>query len=141
MRKGISPIVAVVLLIAIAVIAAVGLYFWVGGLATKQPTPDAPIVLSGQRALCQPGTGLANLTVIVQNLDASGEVNASNLRIIDDDGAQVAPDTEGQIIASSQVAVQWLYETDNDNNITISAGHTYVILSTDAKVGQAVITC
>ncbi len=42
MRKGISPIVAVVLLIAIAVIAAVGLYFWVGGLATKQPTPTAP---------------------------------------------------------------------------------------------------
>ncbi|MCK4327440.1 MAG: type IV pilin [Candidatus Diapherotrites archaeon] len=48
-RKGISPIVAVVLLIAIAVIAAVGLYFWVGGLATKQPTPSTPKTIT---ALC-----------------------------------------------------------------------------------------
>ena len=46
MKKGISPIVAVVLLIAIAVIAAVGLYFWVGGLATQQPTTDKPGVIS-----------------------------------------------------------------------------------------------
>ena len=50
MKKGISPIVAVVLLIAIAVIAAVGLYFWVGGLATKQPTPSTPGTIS---AICQ----------------------------------------------------------------------------------------
>jgi flagellin-like protein len=50
MRKGISPIVAVVLLIAIAVIAAVGLYFWVGGLATKQPTTSRPGVIT---ANCQ----------------------------------------------------------------------------------------
>lgn len=35
MKKGISPVIAVVLLIAIAVIAAVGVWYWVGGLATK----------------------------------------------------------------------------------------------------------
>ncbi len=40
MKKGISPIVAVVLLIAIAVIAAVGLYFWVGSLTNKPATPS-----------------------------------------------------------------------------------------------------
>ncbi|MCD6522222.1 MAG: hypothetical protein J7K68_00590, partial [Candidatus Diapherotrites archaeon] len=41
--RAISPIVSVVLLIAIATIAAVGLYFWVGGYATKQPTTETPI--------------------------------------------------------------------------------------------------
>ncbi len=35
MRKGISPVVAVVLLIAIAVIAAVAVWFWVGPLTQK----------------------------------------------------------------------------------------------------------
>ncbi len=36
MKKGISPVVAVVLLIAIAVIAAVGVWYWVGAY-TGQP--------------------------------------------------------------------------------------------------------
>ncbi len=35
MEKGISPVIAVVLLIAIAVISAVGVWYWVGGLASK----------------------------------------------------------------------------------------------------------
>ena len=45
MKKGVSPVVAIVLLIAIAVVAATGLYFWSGGLATKQPTPEVPIAI------------------------------------------------------------------------------------------------
>ncbi len=43
MRKGISSIVAVVLLIAITVVAAIGIYFWAAGLATKPPTPEKPV--------------------------------------------------------------------------------------------------
>jgi len=35
MKKGISPVVAVVLLIAIAVIAAVGVWYWVGAYTGK----------------------------------------------------------------------------------------------------------
>ena len=46
MKRGIAPIVAVVLLIAIAVVAAVGLYFWAGGLVTKQSTPATPIAIT-----------------------------------------------------------------------------------------------
>ncbi len=64
MRKGISPIVAVVLLIAIAVIAAVGLYFWVGGLATKQPTPNTPGTIT---AICSGATNSHNGTLMVSN--------------------------------------------------------------------------
>ena len=45
MKKGISPVVAVVLLIAIAVIAAVGVWYWVGSYTSK------PAVVSSQRAM------------------------------------------------------------------------------------------
>jgi flagellin-like protein len=71
MNKGISPIVAVVLLIAIAVISAVGLYFWVGGLATKQPTPNTPIVITAIKAKAPlfPGWNETQVTgLLVQNL-------------------------------------------------------------------------
>ncbi len=37
--KGISPVVATVLLIAIAVIAAIALWFWIGGLTSKPSLP------------------------------------------------------------------------------------------------------
>ena len=68
MRKGISPIVAVVLLIAIAVIAAVGLYFWVGGLATKQPTPSTPGTIT---AICTGDTANDNGQLLVTNIGAN----------------------------------------------------------------------
>ena len=38
MRKGVSPVVAMVLLIAIAVIAAIGVWYWVGAFVGKPPT-------------------------------------------------------------------------------------------------------
>ena len=68
MRKGISPIVAVVLLIAIAVIAAVGLYFWVGGLATKQPTPTTPGTIT---AICGGATSADNGILTITNIGAN----------------------------------------------------------------------
>ncbi len=70
MKKGISPIVAVVLLIAIAVIAAVGLYFWVGGLATKQPTPNPPKTITAYAVQC--GTGAGNTTIMISNTSPPG---------------------------------------------------------------------
>jgi hypothetical protein len=57
------------LLIAIAVIAAVGLYFWVGGLATQQPTTQKPGVIS---ANCAGGT------IMVSNI-GTVQINASAL--------------------------------------------------------------
>ncbi len=40
MRKGVSPVVATVLLIAIAVISAVAVWYWVAPLTSAQPTPS-----------------------------------------------------------------------------------------------------
>ncbi len=79
MRKGISPIVAVVLLIAIAVIAAVGIYFWMSGLATKQPTPEKPIPIVANPVSTKP----SRLAVLVANLGdrelpAGSEIKTTN---------------------------------------------------------------
>lgn len=71
MEKGISPIVAVVLLIAIAVIAAVGLYFWLGGLATKQGVPSAPRTITASISQC--GSVAQNYTtVVISNTSPEG---------------------------------------------------------------------
>ncbi len=60
-NKGISPIVSVVLLIAIAVIAAVSIYFWSAGLVTKQPTPEGPIPITAVPLDNQGHVAVANL--------------------------------------------------------------------------------
>ncbi len=45
MKRGISVIVAVVLLIALTVIAGVSIYFWISGLTAKRATPNAPVAI------------------------------------------------------------------------------------------------
>ncbi|MFC2175081.1 archaellin/type IV pilin N-terminal domain-containing protein [archaeon] len=62
MRRGLSIIVSIVLMIAIAVVAAAGIYFWAGGLTTKQPTPQIPISITAN--LLDAATG----TVAIVNL-------------------------------------------------------------------------
>ena len=148
MRKGISPIVAVVLLIAIAVIAAVGLYFWVGGLATKQPTPSTPIVIGAQKTACtlQDATGGDSIAVLIQNLDASTAYTNSTHApyIIGDNGKRLVSEAtwDLSIAASSQEAV--IFTNDSASSVADSAnltsGRTYVIISA-AGAGQAQVVC
>ncbi len=138
MRKGISPIVAVVLLIAIAVIAAVGLYFWVGGLATKQPTPNTPIVIGAQKVTCTTQPGNANVTLLVQNLDASSHLT-SRLGIIGDNGT-CWNSTTVNIGPANQESVTFDCDTPN---VATTSGITYVVYSdsTSQSVSQAQVVC
>ena len=143
MKKGISPIVAVVLLIAIAVIAAVGLYFWVGGLATKQPTPDTPIVISAQKTSCTSDATVAgdSISVLIQNLDASDSyVNATQLPyIVDDNGAVMIATTATTIAAGQQQAYTFTNKT-GASAADLTSGSTYTIISS-AGAGSAVVIC
>ncbi|MCD4740584.1 hypothetical protein K8R43_05365 [archaeon] len=65
MKKGISPIVAVVLLIAISVIAAVGLYFWVTAFTTAPATGTTPYVI---QANCLGASSGYNGTLFINNI-------------------------------------------------------------------------
>ena len=46
MQKGISSILAVVLLISIAIIGGVAVYLFMGGVITTEPTTDDPEAIS-----------------------------------------------------------------------------------------------
>ena len=70
MRKGISPIVAIVLLIAVAVIGSAAMYFFAGGVATKNPALVTPTSLSI--------TSIGNAQFLVANLGQS-PFNVSDL--------------------------------------------------------------
>ena len=63
MRKGISQIISIVILIAIAVIVGVALYFWTGGLAAKPSTPSSPRSIAVSVTEC--GTSSQNYTDVV----------------------------------------------------------------------------
>ncbi|MCD6522256.1 MAG: hypothetical protein J7K68_00765 [Candidatus Diapherotrites archaeon] len=65
--------VAVMLFIAIAVIAAVGLYFWVGGLATKPPTVSAPATISAHALICGSSASYKT-TIAVANTSPPGTI-------------------------------------------------------------------
>ena len=54
MRKGVSPVVAIVLLIAIAVISAVAVWTWVGPLTSKPPMGSTTQSIV-QVIACHPG--------------------------------------------------------------------------------------
>ncbi len=74
MKRGMSPIVAVVLLIAISTIAAISIYFWSAGLVTKQPGPEKPVPIVANPI----GGG----KVLIANLGQE-PVNASSLKTSD----------------------------------------------------------
>ncbi len=71
MKRGISSIVAVVLLIALTVIAAVSAYFWVSTLTTDQATPETPISI-----VANP---IGNGKVLIANLGQK-PINTSTLK-------------------------------------------------------------
>jgi len=78
MRKGISPVIAVVLLIAISVIAAVGVWYWVAELA-------------GQPA------GLDHDQMAVSVEECNAETTENALRIRNTGGVNIDDGTEAEI--------------------------------------------
>ncbi len=74
MKRGITAIVAVVLLIALSVVAAISIYFWMSGLATKQPTPETPVSI-----VANP---IGHGKVLIANLGQK-PINTSSLRTSD----------------------------------------------------------
>ncbi len=69
--RGISPIVAVVLLLAMAVISGVGVYFWVNTFTSKPATPNGPIIIQA--------TPIGDGKVLITNLGQK-TASLSNLK-------------------------------------------------------------
>jgi flagellin-like protein len=113
MRKGISPVVSVVLLIAIAVIAAVGLYFWIGTMTGPQPSPSPP----------------GMVTVVANKSDCSG-----------DDSVIVSNSGASELAAGSKLCGQSIagLESGNSTMIECSANPNDFITGTNTLLGEKV---
>ena len=126
MRKGISPIVAVVLLIAIAVIAAVGLYFWVTTFTSSPSSGAKPYVIG---AVCTGAGKNTNGTLFITNpQDTAITLSASNtLHVTTSSGAdysttsgtipangnlQISASTLGASLTSGTTGVAWLTQSN-----------------------------
>jgi flagellin-like protein len=78
MRKGVSPVVAIVLLIAIAVISAVAVWSWVSPLTSKPPT-GSTVQYSISVLHCYPST--TNSTLDIKNTGGV-TINSQNWDLI-----------------------------------------------------------
>lgn len=136
MRRGISPIVSVVMLIALATIAGVSIYFWVGGITTKQPTSNTPIVITSQKYNCTTSTSSVqyNVGAMVQNLDYSDDLTTTLYLIGDNNTCENA--TEVNIPAQKQALVVFDCTTATAG---VTKGTEYPIYSEDS--GSASIIC
>lgn len=115
MKKGISPIVAVVLLIAISVIAAVGLYFWVTAFTTAPATGTTPYVIT---ASCIGASSAYNGTLFVYNTGTKTiAADSINYRIGTSTGSYthsaIAPKGSEALNATSTGVNHTLYAGDN----------------------------
>ncbi|MEM3412288.1 MAG: archaellin/type IV pilin N-terminal domain-containing protein [archaeon] len=121
--KGISPVIATVLLIAIAVIGAVALWYWAGGLAGKPPmaqTTQQAITISDCK-VTNPG-----------QVNNSAQLTIRNTGGVDVSVTNVGVYLGGEEIAKFDVTVavgQLATVTMNaDSNKNISTGVVYKVI-------------
>ena len=130
MRKGISPVIAVVLLVAIAATSAMMIYFWMPGLASsslyaEQATADP---VSAQSVECMPGAGgwmamdLLNLGTAA--IDANFTINHNS----------------GQVELTGVAILPGRAAAVNFTNTNLTDGSIYVIVGT-GKVTPVYVVC
>ncbi|MFC2175212.1 hypothetical protein ACFLQ2_05130 [archaeon] len=83
MRRGLSPIVAVVLLIGTAVVGSAAMYFFAGGIATAEPSTNAPtpitVVPLGGGELLIANLGSDDFTDTLYSSDPAISVNCPTI--------------------------------------------------------------
>jgi flagellin-like protein len=147
MERGVSPIIVAVLLIAIAVTASIGVYFWLGGLATKQPTTTIPIIANSPIAFCNPGSsaGLpnSNITILVENLGASQTLNKWILLVGDGNVLlqNSSPLNGGAGVPPSSHATVTLINASRITAPALTVGSTYIVYSNESGVGSSQVIC
>jgi len=109
MRKGVSPVVAIVLLIAIAVISAVAVWSWVAPLTGKPPTGSTTQYIVSVKHCYPEGNTIdlrndAALTITSQNFSL---VDTQTGAILNASGAFTSLLTIAPGATSSNVAVAW----------------------------------
>ena len=125
MRKGISPVIAAVLLVIISVAAGVLLWTWISGFAARNPASQPALEerIKIEAADITGSGGEYNITVYVRNI-GSKLVNITSAYIIDVNGTVVFSNTTLNVgIAPGSVD-----KVEVGKEITgLKPGYTYII--------------
>ncbi len=121
MRKGITAVVAVVFLIAIAIIASISIYFWMAGLTTKRPEPVKPTPI-----VANP---IGNGKVLIANL-GNKPINASTIDVSEGDIS--CPNVE--VGPGEQVLCK--VNTSSNQSIAIYGGGTGATIVSGVAINQ-----
>ncbi len=121
--KGVSPVVATVLLIAIAVVAAIGVWFWVAGLQNKPATPAETKMLQLEACI----RGNTTTTLVLRNPTAYQlTVPASGVKICTADYSSCSIG-----IAKDFTVGPYATVTVNTTNGTLQQGAVYYMVFSD----------
>jgi len=90
--KGITPVVSTVLLIALAVISAMGVYWWISGRAAPPETPSTFATISVEVPSC---ASSGNTTILITNTSPPGKKITANSLETDWSGGLAANNSAG----------------------------------------------
>ena len=135
MRKGISPVIAAVLLVIISVAAGVLVWTWISGFAARNPTTqpalEERIRIEAVKVLGSGGT--YNITVYVRNI-GSKPVTITPAYILDANGSVVFSNTALNVgITPGSVA-----EISVGTNIQLTPGYSYTVKVVTLNGAEAV---
>lgn len=85
MKKGISPVISVVILMGIAASAAISIYYWIGSFQSQPNKPEAP----------------KEISVSVIECNDIGETNKITIRDMSNPGTASINQTENELMASN----------------------------------------
>jgi len=146
-KKAISPIIATLLLVAIAVAAAVIAYSWVmgfiGGTTATTPPAQGQITVENVAGLVD---GATSVTITVRN-SGNKAVTMSTIYVTDTNGTSVDSLKEGSGSGTWQGTAGISAGTTQDYVCEFSApvitghGYTFKVVCTDGTTASSTYTC
>jgi len=122
MRKGVSPVVAIVLLIAIAVISAVAVWSWVSPLTSKPPMGSTT-----QYALSVLNCYASTNTIDIKNVGGV-KITSQNFSLVESATGTVL---NTSALATLQTLLPGEVNSSVAVNYDITAGSSYVLRATN----------
>ncbi len=129
--KGITPIISIIILLLITIAMAATAYSYLSGYLFGQIGGSFSIPTGG--AFCSGGT----ITVIVRNDAQDSNLTASELTIVEIDGATV--DTAGFVELAPGQSGKLI--DDDDSGAGYSSGNHQIVLGTSSNVIRQTVYC
>ena len=121
-RKAVSPVIATVILVAVAITVAVGVSYWMGGISSQYTQFEKVEIQTGYATYDATNTGWLITMVVKNSGSADATVNLAFLNDVPCDSGEYALTGWGDLTAG-----QWGVSFDTDG-ITLKPGEDSTIL-------------